>query len=210
MKKFLIAVAIMGALVLAACGASPEEPPGPQPVQTEQAETETTPQTETEENAEEEPEEQPVEEPEPTDEPQEPEEPAPEPEPEPAPEIDPVQKTKDDIAWEARTIVWDNYTETDVSNISVNENYGTNADGDYILLVDLKWNVRNSADMTNQMLAMYSEDFAARVGSSLPDVSEFTIFWTVPYYSADTVAVKYSYARQGAGMYQTDRMSLFD
>ncbi len=131
--------------------------------------------------------------------------PTPTPEQEPAEETDPVEQAKQDIEEAARQIVADNYTMTDVERVSVNEDYGTDADGDYILLVYLTWNVENSAKMTEKVLTMYSEDFAARVGEDLENVQEFTVFWTVPYHSETDTAAKYSYERRsGAGMYQTD------
>lgn len=123
---------------------------------------------------------------------------------EPVEEVDPVEQDKQDIEEAARQIIADHYTNTDIEAISVNENLGTEADGDYILLMYVTWNVKNSAKMTKRVLAMYSEDFAARVGSEIENVQEVAIFWTVPYHIEDRTAIKYSYARAGAGMYQTD------
>jgi len=124
----------------------------------------------------------------------------------PAEEADPVEQAKQEIEEAARQIIADHYTQTDIDNVTVNEDYGTDADGDYILLVYLTWNVENSARMTKKVLAMYSEDFAARVGESMENVQEVALFWTVPYHIEDGTAVKYSYERRGAGMYQTDSM----
>ena len=107
---------------------------------------------------------------------------------------------------EARSIINQNYTLTTIDNVSVNENLGTVEDGDYILLVYLTWNQQNGAAQTKKVLSMYSEDFAARIGSDLPDVCEISIFWTVPYYSTTDTIVKYSYERRNGGMYQTDMM----
>jgi len=128
------------------------------------------------------------------------------PEETPAEEVDPVEQAKQDIEEDARQIIADHYTQTDIDSITVNEDYGTDADDDYILLVYLTWNVKNSAKMTKKVLAMYSEDFAARVGESMENVQEVALFWTVPYHIEDGTAVKYSYERRGAGMYQTDSM----
>lgn len=135
-------------------------------------------------------------------------EPSPTPEPTPEPPTDPIERAKWDIETTARDICAENYANTDVDSITVNEDYGTDEDGDYILLVYATWNVKNSAEMTEKMLAMYSEDFAARIGQSATAVSEFTVFWTVPYYSETDTAIKYSYQRSGDGMFQTDYMSL--
>lgn len=105
-----------------------------------------------------------------------------------------------------RNIVNEKYSSTDISSISINENSGTEAEGDYIALVYLVWNVQNKPDTTKQMLAMYSEDFAARVGADISNVSEFTVFWTVPYYSETDTAVKFSYVRVDGGMSETESL----
>lgn len=106
----------------------------------------------------------------------------------------------------ARDIVRENYVSTTVSSVSVNDDLGTETAGDYILLVDLTWDVKNSAKTTKDMLAMYSSDFAARIGENVPNVSEVCIFWKVPYYSDTETVIKYSYELQDSGMYQTDKM----
>lgn len=109
------------------------------------------------------------------------------------------------IERKARSICTEWYQNTSITNITVNENLGTDETGDYVLLVDLTWNVNNGPEMTKEMLEMYSEDFAARVGADIPTVNEFAVFWTVPNFSDDVIA-KYSYTRYGDGMQQTDVM----
>lgn len=133
-----------------------------------------------------------------------------EPEQDPAEEIDPVEQAKQDIEEAARQIIADNFTATDVDRVTVNEDYGTDADDDYILLVYLTWNVQNSVKMTNKVLAMYSEDFSARIGESLENVQEVALFWTVPYYSETSTSVKYAYERRGDGMYETSHFILVE
>lgn len=134
--------------------------------------------------------------------------------PAPAPEKpaeakpDPVEQAKKDIEKVARQIVTEHYTSTDVDRVTVNEDYGTDVDGDYVLLMYLTWNVKNSAKLTNEVLAMYSEDFAARVGTDLENVEEVALFWTVPYYNEKRNSAKYSYERRGSGMYESDRVSM--
>lgn len=134
----------------------------------------------------------------------------PEEEQEPPEEIDPIEQAKQDIETAARAIVADNYPQTDVSRVTVNEDYGTEVEGDFVLLMYLTWNVKNSAKMTNKMLVMYSEDFAARVGSDLENVQEVALFWTAPYHSETDTAVKCSYERRGSGMYQTDKITMIE
>ena len=102
------------------------------------------------------------------------------------------------------------YKNTTVDSVTVNEHLGTEKEGDFVLLVYATWYVKNSVKMTNEVLAMYSEDFAARVGQDLENVQDLSVFWTVPYYSEDDISVKYSYERAGAGMYETGHMILVE
>ena len=106
----------------------------------------------------------------------------------------------------AKSIVGENYSLTDIDSITVNENLGTEKDGDYILLAHLTWNQKNSADLTKRVLAMYSSDFAAQIGKRFSSVTELSIFWTVPYYSSTDTLVKYSYERIDGEMFQSDVM----
>ena len=106
----------------------------------------------------------------------------------------------------ARAICVENYKSATISNILVNENLGTDAENDYIILMELTWYTKNSKDTTKKMLAMYSEDFAARIGKELKNVSEVTILCKVPYYSETDTAIKYTYTRKDNDMYQTDAM----
>ena len=128
-------------------------------------------------------------------------------------EEDPVKEpespisAEDTIKTKIRGIVSANYTYTDIDDIVINENLGTESDdSDYVALVYLTWTQKNGPDLTKKMMAMYSEDFAARIGESLPTVTDFAVFWTIPYYSENDISIKYSYERRGEGMYQTDEM----
>ena len=64
------------------------------------------------------------------------------------------------------------YKNTTVDSVTVNEHLGTEKEGDFVLLVYATWDVKNSVKMTNEVLAMYSEDFAARVGQDLENVQD--------------------------------------
>ncbi len=107
-------------------------------------------------------------------------------------------------------IITENYTYTDIESLTVNENLGTEEDGDYIILARLTWNQKNKASTSQDMLSMYSSDFAARIGMDQPSVNEVTIFWTVPY--LNNANAKWSYERNDDGMYLSDNMmdSVFD
>ena len=98
----------------------------------------------------------------------------------------------------AANVISENYTDTDIQQIEINENLGTEEDGDYIILTRLIWNTKNSGHTSKEMLEMYSSDFAARIGNEQPSVNEVAIFWTVPY--LDSANAKWAYERNGDGM----------
>ena len=132
-----------------------------------------------------------------------------EPEPEPAeetPEPAPELTGKEKVDADLRAIVSEKYRDTRVTGITLNDNLGSEAADDYVALIYLRWNVQNGPDMTKSIIAMYSEDFAARIGTDIPAVTDVAIFWTVPYHSEETAA-KYSYERRSdGGMYKTDEV----
>lgn len=110
-----------------------------------------------------------------------------------------------DIQNHAANIIKEDYTNTDISEIAINENLGTEEVGDYIILARLTWNAKNSGSMSRKMLEMYSDDFAARIGNDQPSVNEVAIFWTVPYLG--DANAKWAYERNGEGMYLSDNMT---
>lgn len=111
------------------------------------------------------------------------------------------QKIKDII--EDR--IWE-YDYTDVDSISINQDYGTKKKNDYIALVNLTWDQKNSASLSKDIISMYSEDLAAFVGKRCKNIQEICIFWTVPY--LNDASAKCSYERKNGRMYSTD--TIFD
>ncbi len=109
-----------------------------------------------------------------------------------------------DIQNYAANIIMENYIETVIDSISINENLGTEEDGDYIILARLTWNAKNSGTLSKEMLEMYSSDFAARIGKDQLAINEVAIFWTVPY--LNDANAKWAYERKGEGMYLSDNM----
>lgn len=97
-----------------------------------------------------------------------------------------------------------NYDNATVDTVTINEDSGTDAEGDYIALIYLTWNVKNTAETTEKMLQMYSDDLAASLAIDHPEVQEAAIFWNVPYLGSNTS--KWSYERRGNGMYATDKV----
>ncbi len=95
------------------------------------------------------------------------------------------------------------YDETTIDSITLNPDLGTEKEGDYVALVRLTWNRKNSGKMSREMLEMYSSDMAARMYKDLPEVQELAVFWTVPYLNG---SAKVSFERANGGMMFTDRM----
>ena len=102
--------------------------------------------------------------------------------------------------------VADNYRSTTVDSITINENLGTDTADDYIVLVNLTWDVKNSAKTTKEMLEMYTSDLAANLNQTFDSVSEITVFWAVPYHTSDG---KISYEKVDNGMKLADKIFNF-
>lgn len=90
---------------------------------------------------------------------------------------------------------------TQIDRITINDDLGTEADGDYIALVYLTWDQTNMGTTSKKMLEMYSSDLAATLAKQNSSVNEIAIFWTAPYLN-DTA--KCSYQRNGDGFVEMD------
>lgn len=93
-------------------------------------------------------------------------------------------------------------TFTNIDDIKVNEDLGTDKEGDYIALVYLTWEQENSGKLSKEVLTMYSSDLAAIVAEENSNVQEIAIFWTVPY--LNNAKAKCAYERKDGGMYEMD------
>lgn len=96
------------------------------------------------------------------------------------------------------------YLDTKIDDITVNPDFGTEKNDDYVVLVRLTWNVKNSSEQSKKMLEMYSEDMAARMYQDLPEVQELAVFWTVPYLNNGNA--KISFERVSGGMRYSDKV----
>ncbi len=103
-----------------------------------------------------------------------------------------------------RSRISSKYSKTSVESITINDDLGTDVEGDYIALVNLTWDVRNSSATTEEMLQMYSDDLAASLAIDHPEVQEVAIFWHVPYLGSNSS--KWAYERKDGGMYLTDKV----
>ena len=100
------------------------------------------------------------------------------------------------------------YDKTVVNKITVNEDAGTDAPDDYILLVNLTWNVQNSKATTKDMIRMYCDDLAAYTVEQNKDVQEVVMFWEIPYLNENGVAAKCSYEQKDGKMILADKTGL--
>ncbi len=125
---------------------------------------------------------------------------------EPTSEEQTVLTEEESIKQFIQDTVSENYYDTDIEDITLNDNLGTDVDGDFVVLVNLTWNVKNSADTTKEMLEMYSSDLAARTNQQFESVSEIAIFWNVPYHGSDG---KVSYEKVEDGMKLSDKIFNF-
>ena len=97
--------------------------------------------------------------------------------------------------------ITDQYSNTDIDDITINDDAGTEEDGDYIALVRLTWNVKNSGKTSKEMLTMYSNDLAATLAKENESVNEIAIFWEVPYLNDNA---KCQFERKNDGFYPGD------
>lgn len=110
----------------------------------------------------------------------------------------------DKIKTQIKSYINNNYKNTVLDDLTVNDDAGTNTAGDYVVLVNLTWNQKNKGSTSQEMLDMYSSDMAARIYQDLPEVQELCIFWTVPYLNDGTA--KISFERKDNGMAYTDKV----
>lgn len=92
------------------------------------------------------------------------------------------------------------YTNANLNRITVNENLGTDVSNDYIALVYLKFDIKNSRKTGNQVMKMYSDDLVAKL-ASCSEISEISVFWEDEY---NNRTVKYAYEHKNDGFYIMD------
>lgn len=101
-------------------------------------------------------------------------------------------------------VVSDNYVGAEIDHISVEDNEQTTDAGDYEVQALLTWGEKSDTDQIRRSLITYSGDFATRVSKETPNVSAFTVSWSVPNIDANQVAVEYSYERKGGAMQELE------
>ena len=123
------------------------------------------------------------------------------------PAADVLDNTEEPMASIERVIrsrINDEYTFSNIDRITINDDLGTDAEGDYIALVYITWTQKNSGKTSKEVLKLYSDDLAATVAQECENVQELAIFWTVPY--LNNANAKCSYERKNGAMYEMDMM----
>lgn len=72
-----------------------------------------------------------------------------------------------------------------IEDIEVNQNLGHDKKDQYITLVHLSFDLKNSPATTKKIIELYSEDLAARLAEEDTSVSELSVFWKAPYIDED-------------------------
>lgn len=98
--------------------------------------------------------------------------------------------------------------DTTITDLRINEDASTDEER-YIVLVDLEWDVKNSAGTTKEMLDMYSDHIAAKLAED-KYIHELVLFWTVPYHNEDDNILKRTYENKEDGMFLEDEFKDVD
>ena len=93
---------------------------------------------------------------------------------------------------------------TDITNIEINKDASVDEER-YIVLVNLKWDVKNKPKTTKDMLDMYSDHLAAKLADN-ELIHELVLFWEVPYHKEGQSILKRTYQNKEDGMYLEDEV----
>lgn len=88
---------------------------------------------------------------------------------------------------------------TSIKKIEINKHYGTDDPDDYIALIYLSFDAKNTVSTTKKMVEMYSSDLAAKLADE-KKIYEIAIFWEVPCLKEGMNVVKFNLTRDGENM----------
>ncbi|MEK5500468.1 hypothetical protein [Bacillus sp. FSL M8-0168] len=92
-----------------------------------------------------------------------------------------------------------------VEDVEVNQDLGNDKNDQYIALVHLSFDLKNSLATTKKMIELYSGDLAARLAEEDRNISELSVFWKAPYIDEAETLAKFSYKRSGEKMVTSER-----
>lgn len=117
--------------------------------------------------------------------------------PEPAKELTPQEKIADNVEKSTTKM-----RKVSIKDFQVNENFGTEKDGDYIVLAYMSFDAENTAETTRKTIENYNNEIAANLAVE-ESVQDLVIFWEVPYLQSGSNVIK-------ATLYRKDGKMVFD
>lgn len=120
---------------------------------------------------------------------------------------DELESLKSVAEYEIESIIEDNYKAASIEKIEINQDMSTDQDNKLIALVYLSFDFKNSAQTSYNMVEMFSDDLASKIGTDNNTINQMAIFWKVPYIDEDEILAKFSYERSGKQMKITDKVS---
>ncbi|WP_144455688.1 hypothetical protein [Bacillus pumilus] len=114
---------------------------------------------------------------------------------------------KREAEYKIKSIVEDNYKAASIEKIEINQDMSTDQDNKLIALVYLSFDFKNSAQTSYNMVEMFSDDLASKIGTDNNTINQIAVFWKVPYIGEDETLAKFSYERSGEQMIITDKVS---
>ncbi|MDA1690224.1 MULTISPECIES: hypothetical protein [Bacillus] len=106
---------------------------------------------------------------------------------------------KDKITNEAESIA-KGLMGTSIKKIEVNEHAGTDNPDDYILLLHLSFDTKNTKQTTKEMIEDHNNEIGVKVAKELKNVQEVAVFWEAPYIKKGDNIVKANLERSGDKM----------
>ncbi|PDM37829.1 hypothetical protein CMV37_11975 [Bacillus cereus] len=89
---------------------------------------------------------------------------------------------------------------TSIKKIEVNEHAGTDNPDDYILLLHLSFDTKNTKQTTKEMIEDHNNEIGVKVAKELKNVQEVAVFWEAPYIKKGDNIVKANLERSGDKM----------
>ncbi|MGG4090057.1 hypothetical protein [Bacillus licheniformis] len=110
-----------------------------------------------------------------------------------------------DIRNKIEDLVNEHLKDVSIEDVEVNQDLGNDKKDQYISLVHLSFDLKNSSATTKKMIELYSEDLAARLAEEDRSISELSVFWKAPYIDEDETLAKFSYKKSGEKMVTSER-----
>ena len=91
--------------------------------------------------------------------------------------------------------------DTEILDIVINPNLGSDIEGLKVALVYLKFKPALTENTTKEEIELFSNGIGNLMTDKYDEVSDLTVFWEVPYHKEDNNIVKHNYGRDSRGMY---------